>query len=191
MCTTIHSQWDDFAEHEVVALEQLESKVQQLDALKKVILYCSLHKEKEFEFYCETCGELICHNSTVKKHKDHQYDLVGDTYERHKGEITASLEPVENQLSVVSKALEQLDEQSQQLSDQRAAIIQQQIQQLHALLEVRKAELISQLDQQIQMKMKSLAAQKDKVERVQTQLVSCLPLVRENLRIGSQGEVMK
>ena len=33
MCTTIHSQWGDFTEHEVVAIEQLEQKVKQLDAL--------------------------------------------------------------------------------------------------------------------------------------------------------------
>ena len=38
---------------------------------------------------------------------------------------------------------------------------------------------------------KNLAAQKDEVETVQTQLVSCLSFVREGLRTGSQGEVMK
>ena len=119
---------------------------------------------------------------------------MGDTFKRHKIDIIASLKPVENQFSVVSKALEQLDVRSQQLNDQQAAIetnIQQQIQQLHDLLGVRKAELIRQLDQQIQMKMKNLAAQKDEVETVQTQLVSCLSFVRESLRTGSQGEVMK
>ena len=41
------------------------------------------------------------------------------------------------------------------------------------------------------MKMKNLAAQKDEVETVQTQLVTCLSFVRESLRTGSQGEVMK
>ena len=194
MCTTIHSQWSDFVNHEVVAIEQLEQKVKQLDALKKVTLYCSLHQGKELELYCETCGELICHNCTVKKHKDHQYDLVGDTFERHKTEITTSLEPVEKQLGVVSKALEQFDLRSQELDDLQVAIvdsIQQQIRQLQELLEARKAELVSQLQQLIQTKKKNLAAQKDEVETVHTQLVSCLSFVRESLRTGSQGEVMK
>ena len=196
ICTTVHSEWDAFTKHEVVALGQLESRVEQLDALKKVTLYCSQHQDKELELYCETCGELICHNCTVNKHcrPEHKYDLVGDTFERHKAEITASLEPVENQLSVVNKALKQLDMQSQELNNQRAAVetnIQQQIQQLHELLEVRKTELISELDQHIQMKMKNLAALKDEVETVQTQLVSCLSFVTKSLRTGSQGEVMK
>ena len=196
MCTTIHSQWSDFVNHEVVAIEQLGQKVKQLDALKKVTLYCSLHQGKELELYCETCGELICHNCTYNKHcrPEHKYDLVGDTFERHKAEITTSLEPVEKQLGVVSKALEQFDLRSQELDDLQVAIvdnIQQQIRQLQELLEARKAELISQLEQLIQTKRKNLAAQKDEVETVHTQLVSCLSFVKESLRTGSQGEVMK
>ena len=196
MCTTIHSQWGDFSEHEIVAIEQFEQKVKQLDALKKVTLCCSSHKGMKLDLYCETCGELICMHCTVNKHcrPEHKYDLVGDTFERHKAEITASLEPVEKQLSVISKALEQFDLRSQELDDLQVAIeadIQQQIQRLQELLEARKAELISQLQQHIQTKKKNLAAQRDEVETVHTQLVSCLSFVRESLKTGSQGEVMK
>ena len=126
-------------------------------------------------------GELICLHCTVKKHKDHQYDLVSDTFAKHEAEITASIKPVEEQLSVVNKSLEQLDVWSQELDDQRTAIetnIQQQIQLLHDQVAwSEKAELIGQLDQYIQVKMKNLAAQKDEVEIVQTQLVSCLSFV--------------
>ena len=193
-CTAIHSDWDDFAEHEVVALEQLESKVKQLDSLKKVTLYCSLHKGKELELYCETCEELICLLCTVKKHKDHQYDLVDDTFEKHKAEMVASLDPIENQLGVVVKALEQIEQQSADVNDQRMATkveIQKIVQQLHEMLEARKTECMGKVDEYADQKVKNLAAQKDEVEIVYTQLVSCLSFVRESLRTGSQGEVMK
>ena len=194
LCTTVHSDWDDFAEHEVVALEQLESKVKQLDSLKKVTLYCSLHKGKELELYCETCEELICLLCTVKKHKDHQYDLVDDTFEKHKAEMVASLDPIENQLGVVVKALEQIEQQSADVNDQRVATkaeIQKIVRQLHEMLEARKTELMGKVDEYADQKVKNLAAQKDEVETIQTQLVSCLSFVRESLRTGSQGEVMK
>ena len=133
---------------------------------------------------------------TVNKHcrPEHKYDLVGDTFERHKAEITASLRPVEKQLDVVSMALEQFDLRSQQLDDLQVDIeanIQQQIRRLQELLEARKAEPISQLQQHIQTKKKNLAAQKDEVETIHTQLVSCLSFVKESLKTGSQGEVMK
>ena len=193
----MHSEWDEFSNHEVVSMEQVQSNVKQLVPPKKeVTLYCSLHPGKELELYCETCGELICLLCTVNKHcrPEHKYDLVGDTFQRHKAEITASLEPVEKQLGVVSKALEQFDLRSHELDDLQVAIegnIQQKIRRLQELLETRKAELIDQLQQLIQVKKKNLAAQKDEVETVHAQLASCLSFMRESLRTGSQGEVMK
>ena len=193
-CTEMHSEWEEFSKHEVVSMEQIQSNIKQLVPPKKVTLYCSLHEGMKLDLYCETCGELICLHCTVKKHKDHQYDLVGDTFEKHKAEITTSLEPVEEQLGVVVKALKQFDMQSQELDELGVAMeakIGQQIRQLQELLEVRKAELVDQIKQLIQTKKKNLAAQKDEVETVHTQLVSCLSFVRESLRTGSQGEVMK
>ena len=193
-CTEMHSEWEEFSKHEVVSMEQIQSNVKQLVPPKKVTLYCSLHEGMKLDLYCETCGELICLHCTVKKHKDHQYDLVGDTFEKHKADITTSLEPVEEQLGVVGKALKQFDLQSQELDELEVAMeanIGQQIRQLQELLEARKAELVGQMKQLIQTKKKNLAAQKDEVETVHTQLVSCLSFVRESLRTGSQGEVMK
>ena len=196
-CTDVHSEWEDFSKHEVVSIDQVQSSVKQLIPPKKVVpLYCSQHHDqgKELDLYCETCGELICLHCTVKKHKDHQYDLVGDTFERHKAEITASLEPIENQFGVVNKAREQLDTRSLELDNLQATLeasVQTQIGRLQELLESRKAELIGQVKETIQMKKKNLAAQKDEVDTLHTQLEGCLSFVKESLRTGSQGEVMK
>ena len=193
-CTEMHREWKELSKHEVVSMEQIQSNVKQLVPPKKVTLYCSLHEGMKLDLYCETCGELICLHCTVKKHKDHQYDLVGDTFQRHKAEITASLEPVEKQLGTVSESLEQFGLRSQELDDLEVALeanIGQEIRKLQEFLEARKGELVSQMKQLIQMKRKNLAAHKDEVETVHTQLASCLSFVRESLRTGSQGEVMK
>jgi len=61
---------------------------------------------------------------------------------------------------------------------------------LQEALEVRKTELIGQLDQITQRKLKILAAQKDQIELVQAQLSSCLDFVKESLRTGSEGEIL-
>ena len=190
----MHSEWEEMSKHEVISMEKIQSDAKQLLPPKKVTLYCSQHESMKLDLYCETCGELICLHCTVKKHKDHQYDLVGDNFERHKAEITVSLKPVEEQLGVVSEALEQYGVQSQELDELEVAMeahIGQEIQKLQVILEARKAELVSRMKQLIQTKRKNLAAQKDEVETVHTQLVSCLSFMRESLRTGSQGEVMK
>ena len=192
-CVEMHSEWDEFSNHEMVSMEQVQSKVKQLVPPKKVTLYCSQHEGKELDLYCEVCGELICLLCTIKKHKDHHYNPVGDIFQKHKAEITTSLQPVQKQLSMVSQSLEQFGLRSKELDDLEVVLetnIQQEIRKLHEILEARKAELVGQMKQFIHTK-KNLAAQKDEVEIVHTQLASCLSFVRESLRTGSQGEMMK
>ena len=93
----------------------------------------------------------------------------------------------------MTKSLTQLDTQCQQITDQREVLIgniHKTIRQFQEALEVRKTELIGQLDQITQQKLKTLAAQRDQIELVQTQLSSCLEFVKESLRIGSEGEIL-
>ena len=133
-------------------------------------MYCSKHKGKELELYCETCGELICHNCTIRLHQGHQYDLVSDTFERHKNNLIAALKPIEQQLEKVDEALKTFDTECQQITDQQevlAANIRTTIRQLQEALEVRETELVDQLNQITQQKLKSLAAQREQVELVQ------------------------
>ena len=165
----------------------------QLVPPKKKVMFCSKHSTKELDLYCETCEELICRDCTVRIHRDHQYDLVTDAFQKHKDVLVTSLQPVEQQLNTVTKSLQQLDTQCQQITDQREALvgnIHKTIRQLQEALEVRKTELIGQLDHITQRKLKTLAAQRDQIELVQTQLSSCLDFVKESLRTGSEGEIL-
>ena len=194
-CVDTHANLVMFAKHEAVALDQFQTKVKRLDALKKVTLYCSLHEGKELELYCETCEELVCLLCTVKKHREHQYDLVTDTFDRKKAEIVASLEPVNVHLEATKKVIEEIDTQSKAVKANMAAVeadIDKEIDKLQGILEARRAELKANVKEVGQEKLKKLATQKEKMETVvQTQLVSCLSVVQESLRTGSKGEVMK
>ena len=193
-CVDIHTQWDMFAKHEVIGLDQFKVKVKQLDALKKVMLYCSLHQGKELELYCESCEELICHNCIVKKHKDHQYDLVSDIFDEQKAKITASLEQVEMQLETLKKAVREIITKSKAVNTNREEVeakINKKTQQLHDTIELGKAELLRELNEETQKILKELATQKNELETVETQLTSCVAFVKESVRRGSEGEIMK
>ena len=190
----MHSEWKELTKHTVVSIEEIQSDLKQLVSPKKVILCCPQHQGKELDLYCETCEELICLHCTVKIHKDHLYDLVGDTFERHKEEMTTCVEPVENDLSITSKAKEQPGVRMQELDDQGAAVkavVQKDIRQLQEVLKDRIVEIFNRVDQHVERKKKNLAAQMDEVETIETQQMSCLSFVKESLRTESQGEVMK
>ena len=162
---------------------------------KKTTSNCFEHIDKEIEYYCETCEVLICYKCALKggNHEGHDYDDFKNAYERYKGEMRPSLEPMENKLNTVKKVLAQLDTCCREVSDQREVIedsIHNAIRGLHQLLDVRKTELIGVLHQITQAKLKGLATQRDKMETIQAQLSSCLNFVRKSLETESQGDVL-
>ena len=192
-CKDFHSEWRDFSTHEIIGFDQLTGDVTNLVPPVKKVLQCSKHTDKQLDLFCETCEEMICRDCIIQVHRDHQYDLVRDAFPKHKDVIVASLQPVEQQLASVNKALEGLDTRCGQITNQRQTIetdIKRNIRQIHEALEARQEELITQLDQMTQQKMKSLAAQRDQLELVATRLKSCRDFVQESLRIGSQGEIL-
>ena len=158
--------------------------------------HCFVHEDKELELYCETCGELICTRCALKggKHHDHRYEELEQAFRKYKEEITSSLEPMEKQVTIMKETLAQLDARCGEISDQRTATavnIHVTFRRLEEVLDVRETELISQLDQVTQSKMKGLAVQRDQIETTLAQLCSCLHFMRESLRTGSEGDVLK
>ena len=138
---------------------------------------------------------LICVKCALKggKHEGQNYDEINKAYERYKGEVRQSLDPMEDKLNTVEKALAQLDIHCEEVSDQREVIedsIHDAIRELHQLLDVRKTELISVLHQITQAKLKGLATQRNEMETIQAQLSSCLDFVRKSLETESQGDVL-
>ena len=192
-CITIHGKWKEFVEHEVVTLGQVEADVGQLVPPKKVAMKCSKHPAEELKIYCETCDELICRDCTIKTHRDHQFDLVGDCFTKHRDSIVASLQLIKQQLDTVNQAVAEVDGRSTRIAENGANIkfdIQTAIDQLHEALEDRKQQLMAQVDQMVGQTSKTHAAQRDHYQLTQTQLTSCLEFVEESLRTGSPQEVL-
>ena len=84
-----------------------------------VIKCCSEHGE-ELRLYCDTCEALICFQCAIKggEHQSHDYEMLEKAFERYRGDITSSLEPMEKQLEIVNKALAQLDARCGEISNQ-------------------------------------------------------------------------
>jgi len=162
---------------------------------RNVIGHCFEHPEEELILYCETCGELVCIQCSLKggKHHDHDCARLKKAFKKYQEEITASLEPMKNQVVTIMKALAELDTRCGEISDKRAAVqdkIRITFKRLREVLNVRETELISKLDQMTQVKLKGLSAQKDQIETTLAQLSSCLHFMKESLQPGNEGEVL-
>ena len=192
-CEDFHSEWKEFSTHEIISLDQLTGDVTNLTSPAKKIPLCSKHTDTQLDLFCETCEEMICRDCIIQVHRDHQYYLVRDAFRKNKDMIVASLQPVEQQLTSINRALEGLDTRCGQITAQCQTIeteIKRNICLIHQALEARQEELITQLNQMTQQKMKSLAAQREQLELVSTRLKSCRDFVQESLRNGNQGEIL-
>ena len=192
-CTEIHQTWKEFSTHQIASLSVVQKEAANLVPPTKKVMFCPKHPENILKIYCETCGELICNDCTIRLHQGHNYDLVTDTFPKHKEEIVSSLQPVKEQLATVGKAVQTLDTRTKEIEDQRMTVeadIHKQIDRLHQALEQQRTELVGQLHQLTQQKLKGLAAQRDCCELFQTQLSSCLDYVEGSLKTGSKGEIL-
>ena len=158
-------------------------------AIKEKPYFCPDHDEKKVDLYCETCGQLICWKCIKKdgKHCSHDYEEFDDSIMKFKREITALLEPMENELMAVAKSF---DECHEKISSQRTAIeanIHSSIKRLQDLLDNRQAKLISRLDQIIQNKVKNLTAQRTLLETTQAEV---LQLKNESHEEGYHEELL-
>ena len=192
-CQSMHKKIKKIKHHKIVTLNELKDQAANLIPPKKMLPNCSKHPENVLKIYCETCSTLICMDCTIRLHQGHNYDLLADVFHKHKEELVSSLKPVKQKLHTVQQALKAFDKRAKEINDQRATLeahIHKEIDQLHQLLDQRREQLVGELDMLTQLKLKSLAAQRDQVEITQVKLTSCLEYAEGGLQTGTESEVL-
>ena len=192
-CKELHQEWDEYKTHEFIDLDTLTGDVTTLVPPLKKILFCSKHTETKADLYCETCDELICRDCIVRVHRDHQYDLVSESFAKQEKVIVDSLKPVEEQIAVLERAVESVDTRCAAVVEQKTAVVAEirtAMAHLRQALEVRETELVGVAEQTAQQKLKTLAAQRDGFELQLGQLRSCQGFVEESRRTCSEGEIL-
>ncbi|XP_019853516.1 PREDICTED: tripartite motif-containing protein 3-like [Amphimedon queenslandica] len=77
---------------------------------------CSDH-EKPLELFCETCDTVICVACQVRNHKNHEYDLIADSYTKHCQKLREYLSPVERKKEALKKVLSALAEREGEIRE--------------------------------------------------------------------------
>ena len=143
--------------------------------------------------YCEECEELICRDCIVRVHRDHQYDLVPESFAKQERELVSSVKPVEEQIAALTRAVELVDARCAAVIEQKTAVVAEictTITHARQALEERETELVGVAEQLAQQKVKTLTAQRDLLELQIAQRRSCQDFVEESRRTCSQGEIL-
>ena len=64
---------------------------------------CPAHPTKPLELYCKCEEVLICRDCIIRKHKDHDYDVISDVVEGEKKILREALPDIQQLVGDVSR----------------------------------------------------------------------------------------
>ena len=192
ICIDKHNAW--LTSHQILGVEDVATTASKLVPLKEQpTMECSSHG-KPLEVYCDTCDKLICHLcTTAKSHRNHDYEPITDAFLRHQQQIVDSLEQVKKKLAAITTAAQAVETQEGGFLEQVGAVrreIEATVQQLMQLLQESERQLMRELDQVTDAYIEKISARKKEADITIAQLKSCKEFAEEELRIGSQQEIL-
>ena len=193
-CVHHHNNWKPNAGHQILSLDEVASTAQQLPRAKQEqSMVCTEHNEP-LKIFCESCQQLICHDCTVKKHKDHNYDLVTDTYRQRKDAIDQScLQPLNEEydrLVAAQKILTVKREEIPQNAQATKDDIWQVISQIKNRLDETGKQLTQKVDSAAQYKVEVFDQQLKEVDTALGQVAECRDHVDQCVNVGSPQQVL-
>ena len=190
-CIEVHKNWAPIADHKIMTLDKVTTSASKLLPEKQDIK-CSTHNEP-LKIFCKTCEELICHDCTVRIHRDHDYDLVSDCYPKCYQKLETSVKSVSDKLTAVTDVLTALTDRENEIREQGEVIkeeIHVMVEKMINLLRRSEQQLTREVDTVTGSKLKVLSEQKKSAEIRLSQLKDCQEFVEQSLEISSPQEVV-
>ena len=193
-CLHHHDKFKPHAGHQTLSLEEVANTAYQLPHTKPEATISCAHHNKPLERFCETCEELICDDCTVKKHKDHDYDVVIDTYIKHQDILEKlSLQPLSQQYQRLTQNMTSLINRKKEITQQGEMTkknIHRAIDQLKRVLDETARKLIGEVDVAVKHKFIVLDYQMKEVETALGQVRECRDHVEQCLKVGTPQQVL-
>ena len=193
-CYDMHGRAKDLSHHTYRTLEEIKQASSVDVPQTKRSHVCKKHNE-ELRWYCITCSEMICRDCTVtvKDHRDHSFDFIGDVIEREKEDIVHHVQPLQAMQEEVAAASTKIEGEIRNLKDikeKRAKSIDQAVDRSVAMLEKRREMLKSEAEKIFEYKSKNLILQLEDLESARGSIMSARDFVTTTLEKGSDVEVL-
>ena len=193
-CLDLHDQWKPHTGHRTLSLEEVANTAYQLPHTKPEATDNCTDHNKPLEIFCETCEELICDDCTVKKHQDHDYDVVIDTYKKHRGILEkSSLQPLNQQYDRLAQDKMSLINRKKEITQQGEMTkenIHHTIDQLKRVLDETERNVTGEIYVAVQHKVNVLEHQMKKVEAALVQVRECRDHVEQSLKVGTPQQIL-
>ena len=193
-CMDAHKIWAPIAHHQMMDLSAVAaSAFQLLSAKQEATPTCSSHG-KPLEIFCETCDEVICQHCTVRIHRDHEYDLVNDSYPKHCQKLEECLSPVKGKMEDVKKVLSKIAEREGEIRERGEGVLEEiheMVEEMMIVLRQSERKLIEQAKNITDAKLEVLSGQAKSAQISLSLLEHIEDYVEQSVKTGTPQQVLR
>ena len=192
-CVRCHRKMKLFASHEVATLADLKKGGGREILLKEAPLQKCPEHDEVMKIFCFDCDRLVCRDCILYDHREHKSDFVKKCATESRKALCQSFAPLQKIQADIAHAkdaivLEKCIITSQ--SEDVCAKMHQSFDELKAILDQRKAELVMQANKLAQSKMDTLTGQVKVLQVAQAEIQSLIELVERNVTNSSDHDLM-
>ena len=193
-CVTAHNIMRSNKDHRVLALKDFQDKDYE-DVLKRPALcHKQGHRKEELKFFCKNCETAVCQICVPLEHGGHTLSLIEEEAERQKIQMKSMVETQKNNLKAKKNIIRQLDEDYAKLIQQGEDVkrdVQKIVDNLIAVIEAKKQNIFSAVENQTSKSLESLTKRKNKIEEQIAVIESSLEKAEKLLTGSTNAEVVQ
>ena len=194
-CEKAHKKTKSTKGHKICSLDEMRRGNSDMAAsvLPEKVEMCPTHPTKPLELYCKSEEVLICRDCIIRKHKDHDYDVISDVVDGEKKILREALPDIQQLVVEVEKAVTRVRDRRKDVKCKEAenlCNLEDAFNVLHAALDNRKQQLREKVTEDSKEMDRSLEAQEDELCFLLSQLKSCHSFIDDKVQRGVNQDVL-
>ena len=193
-CEKAHRRSKATSHHKIVSLDEMRRDTGEVPAiLPEKVEMCPTHPTKPLELYCKCEEVLICRDCIIKKHKDHDYDVISDVVEGEKKILREALPGIQQLVGEVENAITRVQGRRKDVKikeEESLRNLEDAFNVLHVALDNRKQQLQEKVTKDSRGKDKGLQVQEDELCFLLSQLKSCHSFIDDKVQRGVNQDVL-
>ena len=194
-CVKSHGRLKVFKSHKITSMEQFCMLVggSRKIPVPEAPLQCKVHDEV-VKLYCYTCNQLICRDCVIDDHADHDREFVKKAAPRCHEILRESTTPLKQATAKITAATADVQATMKEVTENLTSVsktIQQSMDEMIAILQQRKQQLLVKATKLAEEKLGALKTQEMGLNMSLAEAQSLVDVVERSLQNASNEELLE
>ena len=193
-CVKSHQRGKATKCHKIQSLDEMrKGDVDVSSVLPEKFEMCPTHPTNPLELYCKCEEVLLCRDCIIKKHEDHDYDVISDVVDGERKILKETLPGIQQLVDEVENAVTKVKWRREDVESRKTENLHKLddiFQSLHAALDERQHQIRVKLTDDSKEKDKGLQVQEDELCFLLSQLKSCHSFIEDKVERGVNQDVL-